>query len=66
MCANFQAKRTTLTFSAQILPENGFWGRNFKNLGADSESAPPKDHVCQFSIKMDNFELFDLNLLGGG
>ena len=25
-------------------------------------SEPPRDHVCQFSVKMDNFEFFDLNL----
>ena len=37
-------------------------GWNFKNLSADSRSAPLRDHVCQFSVKMDNFEFFDLNL----
>ena len=26
------------------------------------ESAPPGYHVCQFSVKMDNFEFFNLNL----
>ena len=25
MCDNFQTKRTTLTFSAQICPEMDFW-----------------------------------------
>ena len=62
MCANFQAKRTTLTFWAQIWPKNGFWGRNFKNLSLDSESAPPRYHVCQFSVKVKHFEFFGLNL----
>ena len=104
MCANFQLKRTTLTFLAQICPkidlgleiqknnvgiiinifemscvpifrQNGqlwlFWpkfaqkwylGRNFKNLSATLKSAPPRDHEYQFSVKMDSFEFFDLNL----
>ena len=62
MCANFQAKRTTLTFWAQIWPKNGFWGRDFKNLSLDSESAPPRYHVCQFSVKVKYFEFFGLNL----
>ena len=68
MYANFQAKQTTLTFLAQIRPkidlglEIRFWGRNFKNLSADSRSAPPRDHACQFSVKINNFEFFDINL----
>ena len=44
------------------LPKNGFWGRNFKNLSLDSESTPPMYHVCQFSVKMDNFQFCGLNL----
>ena len=28
----------------------------------DSDSAPPRHHECQFSVKMDNFEFFGLNL----
>ena len=44
------------------MPKNGFWGWNFKNLSADSRSAPPRDHACQFSVKMDNFEFFGINL----
>ena len=50
-------------FLGPNLPKNRFWGRNFKNLSLDSESAPPIYHVCQFSVKMDNFYFFDLNLL---
>ena len=42
--------------------KNRFWGRNFTNLSLDSESAPPIYHVCQFSVKMDNFRFFGLNL----
>ena len=36
--------------------------RNFKTLCPDSESAPPRYHVSQFSVKMNNFEFFGLNL----
>ena len=42
------------------LPKNGFWGRNFKNLSLDSESTPPRYHLCQFSVKMDNVYFFTL------
>ena len=34
----------------------------FQNLSLDSELAPPNYHECQFSVKMDNFEIFGLNL----
>ena len=61
MCANFQVKRTT-DFLGPNLPKNGFWGCNFKNLSLDSESAHPKYHVSQFSVKMNDFEYFGLNL----
>ena len=44
------------------MPQNGFCGRNFKNISLDSESAPPRYHVCQFSVKMCNFKFFGLNL----
>ena len=62
MRTNFQEKRTTLTFSVEICPENRFWGRNFKNQSPDSESAFPRYHVYQFSIKTDNFDFFGPNL----
>ena len=58
----FQAKQITLTFSAQICPKMDFGFQNFKNLRVDSESAPPRDHVWQFSVKINNFEIFGLNL----
>ena len=60
MCAT--DKRKNFNFFDPNLLKNGFWGRNFKNLSADSRSAPPRDHVCQFSVKMNNFEFFGLNL----
>ena len=52
---NFQTKRTTLTFWAQISPKMDFGG-------LDSKSAPPTYLVSRFSIKMDSFEFFGLNL----
>ena len=43
-------------------PKNEVWSRNFKNLSPASESASPRYHVCQFSVKMDNVEFFGQNL----
>ena len=37
-------------------------GWNFKNLSPDSESTPRRYHVCQSSLKTDNFEFFGKNL----
>ena len=62
MCANFQAKRTILTFSGPNLPKNWLCGRNFKILSTESESASPRYHVCQFSGKTNNFSFFSQNL----
>ena len=50
MCTNFQTKW-----------ENGFCHWNSKNLIMDLESTPPLYHVCQFSVKMDNW-FFDPDL----
>ena len=61
MC-QYSGKTDNADFLAPNLAKNGFWGRNFKNLNLDSESAPTKYHVNQFSVKMDNFEFFGLNL----
>ena len=58
----FSGKTENFDFFGPNLPKNGFWGRSFKNLSPDLESAPPRYHVCQFSIKMNNFEIFSLNL----
>ena len=44
------------------LHKNGSLDRNLKNLSMDSESPPPSYHVCQFWVKMGNFEFFGLNL----
>ena len=61
MCASFQAKWTTLTFSAQIC-RRMVLGVRIQNLSQGSKSAPPRYHVCQFSLKTDNFEFIGLNL----
>ena len=55
ICTNFQ-KWTTFEFLGPNLPKNGFWGRSFKILCLDSESASLRYYVHQFSDKMDNFE----------
>ena len=60
ICANFQTKQTTLTFSAQICPKMDFGGRNFKNLSLYSQSTPPRYYVCKFSGKQID-EFFYLN-----
>ena len=57
MC-QFSDKKDNFEFLGLTLSKNGFWGRNFKSLSLDLESAPPKYHVGQFSIKMDNFYFF--------
>ena len=49
-------------FLGPNLSKNRFWGGNFKNLSLDSKPTPPKYHMCQFSVKMDNFKFFGLNL----
>ena len=58
----FLGKTNNFDFFDPNLPKNGFWVRDFKNLSADSRSAPPRDYACHFSVKMDNFEFFGLNL----
>ena len=55
-------KTNNFDFLNPNLPKNGFWGWNFKNLSLDSESAPPRCQACQYSVKMDNFKFFGLNL----
>ena len=54
MCTNFPTK-FNFEFLGPNLPKDIFLGRNFKNLSLNSESTPPKYHVCQFSVKIDNF-----------
>ena len=49
-------------FFGPNLSKKGFWGGILKNLSPDLESAPPRYHVCQFSVRMVNFEFLGLNL----
>ena len=58
----FSDKTDNFEFLGPNLPKNGFWGRNFKSLSLDSESASLRYYVHQFSDKTDNFEFFGLNL----
>ena len=51
----FSDKTDNFDLLGSNLPQNVFWGQNFKNLSLDSESAPLVYHVCQFLVKMDNF-----------
>ena len=44
------------------LPKNEFWGQKFKILSPDLESALPRCHLGQFSVKMNNFDFFVPNL----
>ena len=45
MC-QFSGKTEKFDFFDPNLPKNGFWGQNFEKLSPDTESAPPKYHVC--------------------
>ena len=58
----FSDKTDNFEFLDPNLPKNGFWGRNFKNLSLDLEAAAPIYRVCPFSVKIDNFYFFGLNL----
>ena len=44
-----------------LSPNIGFWGLNFKKLNPGLELAPPRYHLCQFWVKMENFKFFDPN-----
>ena len=62
MRTNFLDKTDNFGFLDPNFPKNEFWGRNFKYLSLDSESTPPKYYKSQFSVKIDNFYFFGLNL----
>ena len=51
----FSDKTDNFEFLGPNLPKSGFWSQDFKNLSLDLEPTPPIYHVCQFSVKMDNF-----------
>ena len=64
VCANFQAKQTALTFSAQICLK--------MNLGLAIQKTIDRIrlsilnilyyYICQFSVKINNLEFFGPNL----
>ena len=54
-CVPIFRKNTTLTFSTQICPKINL---GVRIASPDSESALPRYHVCQFSVKTDNFDFF--------
>ena len=58
----FSSKTNNFDVFGPNLHKNQFSSPNFKNLSPDLESAPPRYHACQLSVKMDNFEAFVLNL----
>ena len=58
----FSDKTDNFEFLGPNLPKNGFWGRNFKSLSLDSESATLRYYVHQYSDKMENFEFLGTNL----
>ena len=66
MCTNFQTKRTTLIFWAQICPKVDFGVKILKSLSLDSESPSLRYYVYQFSFKTDNFELLGPSLPKNG
>ena len=51
MCSNFE-------FLGPNLPQNGFWGQNFKILSLDLESASLRCYVHQFSDKTKQLWIF--------
>ena len=55
LCAPIFREDGKLWIFGPNLPKNGIWGRNMKNLSLDSKLTPPIYHVCQFSVKTDNF-----------
>ena len=62
----FSDKANNFDILVPNLPKNGFWGRNFKNLGLDSESASLTYYVHQFSDIANNFDILGPNLPKNG
>ena len=59
-CGPIFRKTDNFDFFGPILPNNEFWGRNFKS--PDSDSALLRYHVYLFSVRTDNFDFFVPNL----
>ena len=54
------SKMNNFLFPSPNLPENGFWGPNFKKLSPDLESPPPSSLTANF--QSDKFEFLGPNL----
>ena len=61
LSCKISGKSDNFDFFGPNLPKNEFWGRNFKNLSPDLESALQRYLVYQFSVKTDNFDFFGPN-----
>ena len=61
MCANLRQNRQLCLFEPKF-SQKWILGLEFQKSSLDSESLPPRYHVSQFSVKMDKFEFFGLNL----
>ena len=59
---HFSDKTDNFEFLGPNLPKTEFWGRNFKSLSLDLESASLRYYVHQFSDKADNFEFLGPSL----
>ena len=66
LCTPIFRQNGQFWISGPNLPKNGFWGRKFKNLSLDLESASLRYFVHQFSDKTDNFEFLGPNLPKNG
>ena len=61
-CVPIFRQNWNFDFIGPNLRKNGFWGPNFKKLSPDLQSAPPSSLTGQFSVNIDIFEFFGLNL----
>ena len=62
LCAPIFRQNGQLWMFGPKFAQQWILGSRFKNLSLDSESTPPIYHACQFSVKMENFWFFRLNL----
>ena len=56
MC-QFLGKTDNLEFFGSNLPKYWILGSEFQKFNSDSELAPPRNRLYQFSAKVDNFEI---------